>query len=887
MYKIPKEIAQAFKTERALARIAVELVSGEAIDEITEHDIDTLTIERAAVSGNVIEIGAARLFELKLRLNNAEEKFNDVQFDGSHLRVRTGVKKDNGVELIPMGLFIVDGHEEDNGDLILTAFDYMVKFDRAANFSGVVFPTTPATLIRRACDRCGVDPSRLDFSKLPNADYVIERAPESAVTWRSVLMWCCQILGACAYTDAEGYLIVKWYTDTGEKLTASDRFSHKLFLKDVTVKGVEIVTDEAIYRAGSDEGFIFSIEENELITHDFESVARNLGAALIGFTHRPFYTPTLPFPHLFPLDMMTYVKPNGEEVAVCVSSYKFTLNGRTELKGVGESETTSGFATLSPLTEKQKAVIAAGLRKIEKETRDEISEAEASLLRLNEVMGNAFGLYVVTHKEQDGSTQIYFCDKPTLEQSGLIYAFNAGGFAWTTEWKGSNEATIWNYGITRDGNAILNYLTLNKLTAEHISVAEIVGAINKSSGESILQIDADHLNINGAISANGTFSIDKSGFMKATGGEIAGLLIERGEFVDDNEEVKVQKTIRTPSDEFHILATEDKQGKTLSSEVAITSLLCDTVTARNNDNEIALCWSSGGKEVTATVGIEIGSISQFKIIDLQGKTHYCVSGAIRIKFTSEDSSFTGLLKAETFTVIYKNGNRDESITVTAGKGATYRDFGFSFDSVLGYPSLPSGIKFADTGTGTKTFRTIEATDATISTRGNFVPRESNAFDIGSSDFNWRRGYFQRLDASENMYIGGNKVAAPSVQKYSNSTTVSINASSASTSTDSGTPVSARIRVIQCGAIKFITVTCPESLSNKKWAHIDLSAYCSEIHGLSVVSITQSSSTSLSGSNQAGRFVVDYDQRVINEKRISIGCEAGGSNGGFTLFVIAT
>lgn len=923
MYKITNEIAQAFRTERALARIGVELVSGAEIDEITEHDIDTLSIERAAVSGNVIEIGAARLFELKLRLNNAEKKFDDVQFDGSHLRVRTGVKKSNGVELVPMGLFIVDGHEEDNGDIILTAFDYMVKFDRDADYSGVIFPTTPAKLIRRACDKCGVDPSRLDFSKLPNADYEIKSPPESAVSWRSVIMWCCQILGACAFTDAEGYLIVKWYTDTGEKLTPADRFSHKLFLKDVTVKGVEVVTDEAIYRAGSDEGFIFSIEENELITHDFDSVARNLGTALIGFTHRPFSAPTLPLPHLFPLDMMTYVTPNGEELAVCVSSYKFTLNGQTELKGVGESETTSGFATLNPLTENQKAVIAAGLRKVEQSASEEISEAEASLLRLNEVIGNALGLYLVTHTEEDGSTQIYFCDKPTLEKSGLIYAFNAGGFAWATQWRGSNAATVWNYGITRDGNAVLNYLTLNKLTAEQVSVAEIVGAINESSGDSALVIGGDHIAIQGesletvigglvttdglnhtlesymtgeevrttlesyvpttgesesfaytmtskglTLTANGSkvLIVDKDGLIVngtiyAEGGTIAGLIIERAELTD-NDTVYVQKSIRTPSDDFHILIKENETGKALSSEIAITSLICNSITAREGIGKIDLNYHLNAWNATATL-----------------TTDSFIAG--NNVFVTLTVSVSPIILCDTTFSIEVKGTNGSTFTrnITVKNGERYEIDVFYYSASIGF----SDANFTDTETKTKSFVTAYDYDHFIGITESIIPTEDAVYNFGRSSNKWNEGYFKSLDVSESLKVRGSDVAVPA---YTQTAKTGYVAYSSGNSYSSGTWTDisgAQITSIYLANFRIITVRSYTTLGNDRWARINLSEFCSKIYGVTVTASSSWGVSSLSGSKYGASFII---ARSDDATTIYIGVDENTATGGFEATIIA-
>lgn len=476
MYRVSDELLNAIKNNTARALISFDLVSG-SVSDITNDEIATLSIERASVSGKSLEIGAARAFEMTLRLN-AAENFKGVRFEGAEARVRIGYTTSRGVEYIPLGVFTIDGSEKQSGEIELAALDRMVKFDRDADFSSIVFPISVESLALRACYACGIDTSRLNLSDLPNASYSVEQAP-GACTWRRVLMWCLEIMGVCAYIDAEGYIVAKWYEDTGEKLTASDRFDHKIHENDVVVRGVQVIDDEKMaHLAGEASGFVFTIEGNELLTHDHGAVASNLAAVLVGFRHRPFEAEALPHPHLFPLDMLTYIDEGGEEVAVCVSGCVFTMNDNTELTGAGESETTSGYASLDPMTERERAIVAAALKKQEaaiiEKTGGIFEQKAEALTRMNEVVANALGLYVITYTEADGSTQTYFCNKPTLAESSLIYVFNAGGFAWTGAWGGSNAATVWEHVITRDGNAVLNYLTVERLTADHIDVGSLI-----------------------------------------------------------------------------------------------------------------------------------------------------------------------------------------------------------------------------------------------------------------------------------------------------------------------------------------------------------------------------------------------------------------------------
>ena len=139
----------------------------------------------------------------------------------------------------------------------------------------------------------------------------------------------------------------------------------------------------------------------------------------------------------------------------------------------------------------------------------------------------------------------------------------------------------------------------------------------------------------------------------------------------------------------------------------------------------------------------------------------------------------------------------------------------------------------------------------------------------------------------NANIPSQAVAAPTIKTYDSNTAVIINCDTARSASESGgTAAEARISVVDCGKIKFITVTCEAELENDKWAHVDLRAYCERIRGLSVTSITTSYDTSLSWNNYGAVFVVRYNPKFSTENEIEIGVDEGKSAGGFNLFIIA-
>ncbi len=832
---------------------------------LTEKDImqGSLSVDRYCSSGSEIEIGSAISSELTFKLDNRDGRYDELNFEGAELYVIIGLR--DTAERIPLGYFTVDESPRKRSMIELTALDRMMRFSRLADTSKFQKEASVGDYIRESCSLCGVT-LHTDISRLPNINHVIHEFPDKKnVTYRQIIQWCAALTGTCAYIDWNGELRLEWYSDnkTDTVITASERYSSDLYEKDITITGIKAEDDDDnVYLAGTDE-YVLSLENNPLIQSGYEEVVTALYGKIGGFTYRPYSCEVKPMPHLYPLDTIVFVDKKGVRHTTIITNATFTMNAHTSLQGVGETKTKSDYYNPS-LTEQASRI----LDQTKKETEKFITEKQQGVLHLNEMIANALGLYLTEYEHEDGSITYYFHNEKTLEESSIIYTFNEGGFAWTHNWNGGNPA--WEYGVTSSGNAILNYLIVNNLTADYISVSSIVGAINDTTGEETLRLSAQHIDINGAISANGTFSIDEDGFFTATGGNIAGLIIDRGE-ISESGEIIIQKSIHTPNDEFHILVNEDEDGNMISSEVLITSLVCDTITARTGTNRFTLCYTDGGIPITAKFAY---TMQQTIVTGLW-------MGTSSITVTSADPRFTGMLSDTKFSITATAfGGSSYTFTITVKRGAT------STTGNISYHDGPAFMFFTESGSDTLETITVDPINQYVAIAGDTAPWEDDAYNFGSNSKRWKYGYFKSLDAT-NLYANGVAVAAPTIKTYDSNTAVIINCDTARSASESGgTAAEARISVVDCGKIKFITVTCEAELENDKWAHVDLRAYCERIRGLSVTSITTSYDTSLSWNNYGAVFVIRYNPKFSTENEIEIGVDEGKSAGGFNLFIIA-
>lgn len=488
MYKVSAEELNLFrKCYRQTILIKVFGIDG--LTELTEADIleNGLTVDRYCFSSGKLEIGSAVASELSVKLDNHLGKFDTVDFDGAVFSVSVGIKKwddkqweNAALYHIPLGIFTVDDITKDESSITLNALDNMVKFDKPFD-SDITFPTTVGDLLQKACTACGVLPQTTDF---PNASYRVIECPEGDdLTWRQIVQWIAEIAGTNAWVDWNGHLRLTWFEDTDIEITSFDRYSSETEEYSVTVTGVQIVdTNDAKSLAG-DTGCVLNIEGNKLIQQGAGALAQRIYGIVEGFRYLPYSCTTRAFPFLFPMDTLVYVDKKGVRHKTIVSAVTYTVNGTMSLAGEGVGKTENERSPASGTTKQEKLIIEKVKQSLEADSAGKYS----TLVNLNQTIGGAFGLYQ-TEAERDGVKSLYFHDKPTLEDSTIIYTFNSGGFAWTDAWqKGS---PIWRYGFTQDGNAVFHILAAYKIQADYLEAgcvtAEKISTSYKTSVENAI-----------------------------------------------------------------------------------------------------------------------------------------------------------------------------------------------------------------------------------------------------------------------------------------------------------------------------------------------------------------------------------------------------------------
>ena len=485
---------------------------------ITDKDIiGAVTVDWSSVTGSKLDLGSACMSELSFTLENTDGAFDDKVFEGAQLYVTTSFSTDSTTETVPIGYYTVDSPPRKLRSIKITAYDRMAKFNRAYD-TELAYPATLYQIVADACTKCGVS-QKLPTNTLHRGVSIPKRPEADNLTYRQVLVWAAELMGVSLYIDYDGKLTGEWYATNAKHtvIKASDRFTSgntDFAENSIVFSGVRIVGNDenkTEYLAGTKD-YAFNIEGNLLAQSDMNlsTLATELKTARCSLTYTPMSCTTHSFPHLRPLDIMKFETAQGTKKVVLTNVKWQSQNRCTKLEGKGETATQSGYATMGAFTPKQRAV----LEQTRAQQAAQINDFEQATLALNETIANSMGLYVTRKADSNGAVITYYHDKPTLEGSNTIYCRNAGGYAWTNNgW--NNGSPNWEYGVSKDGDAVIRSIAANKISASYITTDILSSPTGKFSFNlDTGHIEASDINITGGdINLDGgQLSIENSGF---------------------------------------------------------------------------------------------------------------------------------------------------------------------------------------------------------------------------------------------------------------------------------------------------------------------------------------------------------------------------------------
>lgn len=496
----------------------IEFQDGSTIT-VDDMDIFSLQISEASSNTSSFDLGAANADQLTLKLNNIDGKFDTHDFSEALITVKIGLElPDRSTEWLNKGSFNAEPGEESGNTIAVKAFDDMVKFDQPYSLSKLAYPATLGNIVRDACSCCGVTLAP-DTASFDNDNYVVQNRPDdSSVTFRQVLQWVGQIACKFFVINIDGKLSARWYNteilesmwgykeDGGlyningeliedssgliiveetEGIIKTDALLSGSVIKtdDVVITGIKVVEEdqgdtsaETTYQSGA-EGYVLEISGNKLIQDgNGATIASYLGERLNGLQFRPMEVdvPTDPAREAGDLGLITDAR--GRHYKTIFTNIEYTAHAAQKLTSGAEAPTRLSSVRYSQATRVYKE-LRANLKK-------QKTEWDAAFDKLQSEMKTKNGLFPIRETQEDGSSILYFCDKPELSDASIVVKFSAAGWAMSTD-----GGKTWNSGWLVDGTMIAYILNAIGINAKWINTGALT--IKDSDRKIIFEVDVD------------------------------------------------------------------------------------------------------------------------------------------------------------------------------------------------------------------------------------------------------------------------------------------------------------------------------------------------------------------------------------------------------------
>lgn len=501
-----KNVSSEFKNQlnignRNYVRSADITLKNNVVLHLDNSDLwqNGLKIDTATSSSSSFDIGSVIIGKLTLVINNISEEYSDYDFtDCVASNVKVGITLPDGtIESLSYGKFYLNEAKYNGSIITLEFYDVLHKFDRNYSESSLSFPATLGQIVQNACVECGVVLNTVSFD---HDDYIIQSRPsDESLTFRQVLQWVCQI--ACLYclADELGRLNLLWYdTDTLENIDLSEEIpenpegyhhlhsfsSINVGLDDVIITGVRVIqdvegengTEQITYQSGAD-GYVLLVSGNKLIQGDSgTTIVSMIAEKLVGIRFRTYSASHLSNPTIEPGDIAVITNRKGRKYKTIITNNTFQP---------GNFQNTSCGATPPA---RQSATRYSQITQVYVDYRKEITkertQREQALEDLNDRVNNSSGLFTTTEEQPDGSKKYYLHNKPSMEESDIIWSMTAE--AWSVSTDGGKTQ---NAGMTVDGDTIVRILTATGVNANWINTGILL--VSDEDDNEIMYVDVD------------------------------------------------------------------------------------------------------------------------------------------------------------------------------------------------------------------------------------------------------------------------------------------------------------------------------------------------------------------------------------------------------------
>lgn len=457
---------------------------------------------------------------------------SQIDFAGKEIKIYISAEIDGKDEWIKLGEFVAEKPQTEDNLTTFTAYDCIKYKTGNIYFPSASLGETAAIddVFADVCEQCAV-------KYQPIADKsVISPAALSGYKCNIVLGMIAGFLGGNIVCNNEGKIEVRKFTECdytiGENMFSFPKIGEDIF----TVERISCNTGTSVLTSGQVGGCGIDFE-NPLMT---QAQLDSIFGSLQGLSFQSVSVENLvgnPCVQAGDIITMSY---NGKAYKVPV------MHVITDFDG-GVMNTFEAFVRTA---EEEKGDLES-VSEVVKEVADTVTRDTSEFAQ---AINGALGLYTSKQTLSDGSVKTYYHNTENIAESTYIYTRTGGGIAFATGdncWNGGNPN--WQYGIDKEGNAILNYLQVNKLKADLIKA----GRLESNDGNTYFDLD------NSQVISKSNFERDGKKYRTTSSSTNGGYTLNTYEVDDNGNDTGVPLSfVGIASNGIGLLKTQDDPNKT-------------------------------------------------------------------------------------------------------------------------------------------------------------------------------------------------------------------------------------------------------------------------------------------------------------------------------------
>lgn len=439
-----------------------------------------------------LTVGAVNISFVEISLFNCS-----VNIAGQEITVFIGTEIDDTDEWIKIGVFTAEKPQTEDAVITFKAYD-CIKYKT----NNTYFPSfeddeekSVNEVFADVCNYCDVP-----FVPLLSEDTLkIDPKKLSGYKCNYVLGQIAGFMGGNLICNNEGKVTVKTFSECDYEFN-EDMFATPIISEDLfTVQGIVCKTgDGSVLTIGNQNKNCIEIENGLMTQNRLNEIFNQLK----NISYKNIKVQNIVGnPCIEAGDIIT-MKYGGIDYKMPVMHISVDFDG-----GVGND--IESYAKTVEEKEGGKESLSVKVEEIEKS----FENINRDTSEFSQAINAALGLYASKQPFPDGSVKYFFHDAETLATSTYIYTSTSEGIAFTYGgncWNNGNPN--WSYGLQKEGNAILNYLIANKITANMINTESLFAKDIIASGvlKSLQQDDKSRLIYD---FANGEIRTDYDGGM--------------------------------------------------------------------------------------------------------------------------------------------------------------------------------------------------------------------------------------------------------------------------------------------------------------------------------------------------------------------------------------